>query len=586
MPSCLGIYTDKNMIKYAKVTSVADKMSGRQYITVDNYGVKFYENIQASLAEIANEVGLEQTPLGLTLSNESYYMTQVFSNLKKKDMMELIGSEYAEKSNDSGVPIGLLERRIKLAVNSGSLDKSLALCVFTTQGELANLNQNFSAYKIGSVSPIAISIKNIFENQAIDEEAAVINIEGKTTITLFHRSEIQYIASLPMGANSILSALTEKYNSSAKAYEALKKISVYLEDSYDIDDECREILDVVIPTLYEIRQQADAMLTPYLKDVKKIYITGTAAVINNIDLYFEEIFQDVECEIVKPFFVPRDDSNAKEIIEVNSAVALALDGLGMLDDDFNFNAATKKAAGVTALKETIGKMHIKEKVDTFKVKSKEIVNKLNAPVQPKKKKKRNVAFDEGLVSGDSGLSNAGDDAGEETSTSGLGRLDAWLLRATVLSLTLFGVYYFSAKYTNEALVNKKAEVDAQISKVNSAITLANNDSEYLQGQADGYVEITEKLATLIEKINHQTSKAFNIPNLLSKIMFIIPANVQITNISVAENGNVTIDAQSGQYAQLGYFVSRIKLENILAGVDMEVAGTEGDIKIIVRGVLP
>ena len=50
-------------------------------------------------------------------------------------------------------------------------------------------------------------------------------------------------------------------------------------------------------------------------------------------------------------------------------------------------------------------------------------------------------------------------------------------------------------------------------------------------------------------------------------MFIIPSNVRVTNIEVAETGQVVIDAESGQYAQLGYLVSRIKLERALLNVD-------------------
>ena len=39
MPSCLGIYIENNLIKYAKVSKERDN------IKLDAYGVKFYENI-------------------------------------------------------------------------------------------------------------------------------------------------------------------------------------------------------------------------------------------------------------------------------------------------------------------------------------------------------------------------------------------------------------------------------------------------------------------------------------------------------------------------------------------------------------
>ena len=585
MPSCLGIYTDRNIIKYAKVTSTSDKVAGQTF-SLDAYGVKFYDNIQSTVAEIANEVGVDQTVVALSLSNEDYYMSEVFSNLKKKDMLELIQSEYAEKRGESSFPSSVLEMRYKLALNSGSMDKHLAVCVATSKGELANLRKNFEDYKIASIVPLSISIKNLFPNQAIDEEAIVINIEDKTTVTVFHRSEIQFVSSIPLGAQEIIAKLSEKYNSAAKAYEACKKVSAYISDAYDMDDESRDILDVVIPVLYDIRQQIDAIVTPYLRDARKIYITGTGAIINNIDLYFSEVFIDTECEIVKPFFVYKEEPNIKEIIEVNSAIALALDGVGMAEVDLDFNAMAKKAAGVVSIKEKVKKLGLNEKISEYKTKTSEFMKKLNAPVKSPKKKKRNVDFDEGLLSGnaDQGLDSEMD--GEQGS---YGRLDSGLVKLAVFAITFLTTYSITSTVMNNQISEKTQEVNAEISKANAAIQLANTDSQYLKSVADDYVEITNKLSAIIVKIEEDRISNrinFDVPNFLSKLMFIMPANVRVTSIDVDDIGNVKIQAESGQYAQLGFFVSRLKVEEILQNVDMEVVSDSGNIKIIVSGVMP
>ena len=580
MPSCLGIYTDKNVIKYAKLTSMSDKV--RSQMVLDAYGVKFYDNIQTAVEEIVRELECETVPVALTLSNEDYYMTEVFNNLKKKDMIDLASAEYVEKRG--GISSSVLEFRVKLANNYRNPDKRLALCVATSKGELANIRTNYDAYKIDSISPLPVSIKNLFENQGVDEEAAIINIEDKTTITVFHRNEMQLIGSVPLGASEIITRLAEKYNSTAKAYDACKRVSAYLEDSYDIDDETRDILDVIIPTLYDIRQQAEDILLPYLKDIKKIYITGTGAVINNVDLYFHEVFIEPECEVLKPYFISNDNSNAKDIIEVNSAIALALDGLGMVDADLNFNAASKKAAGTAAAKDTMRK--VKEIGNAIKGKITDTVTYLNSPTGSKKrrnKKRRNVSFDDGVK-----VSKREETADTEVEMiPGFGRLDVWLRVACAFSLALFIIYAVSSHKVSEAIALKETDTLKEIAKVEAAIDSANDDASYLRGQADQYALITEKLAAVIAKINNkQTGKTFNIPNFLSKLMFIIPANVRVTSIDVNESGNVTIDAESGQYAQLGYFVSRIKLERALLNVDMEVVSVNSDIKIIISGVLP
>ena len=581
MPSCLGIYTDKNVIKYAKLTSVSDKV--RSQINLDAYGVKFYDNIHTAVEEIARELECESGPIALALSDEDYYKTEVFSNLKKKDMQEIITSEYAEKKGNFQPTV--TELRTKIAKNSGIPDKSIALCVFASKGELANIRSNFEVYNIDSISPLPVSIKNLFINQAIDEEAAVINIEDKTTITVFHRNEIQNLASIPIGTEEILTKLTERYNSTAKAYEALKKVSAYLEDSYDADDETRDILDIIIPALYEIRQQSEDILLPYLKDIQKIYITGTGAIINNIDLYFKEVFVENDCEVLRPYFISRDNSNVKEIIEANSAIALALDGLGMSDNDLNFNAASKKAAGTSAAKETAKKA--KDILEAIKGKINEIKTNLNAPIgsgkRRRSKKRRNVSFDDGIV------------AKEEIETEnteiemipGFGRLDVWLRTAAAFCLALAIIYAVSSNYVTANINEKNAETTKKIAEVNHAIQIAGEDASYLKGQADQYVVIKEKLAAVLAKISaKQTKKTFNIPNFLSKLMFIIPANVRVTSIDIDDYGNVKINAESGQYAQLGYFVSRLKLERALYDVDMEVQNVSSDIKILISGVLP
>ena len=78
MPSCLGIYTDKNMIKYAKVSWTTDKVAG-QSLTLDSYGVKFYDNIQVSMEEIAEEVRKSKGDIEFTMLAEAKEYRQSIS---------------------------------------------------------------------------------------------------------------------------------------------------------------------------------------------------------------------------------------------------------------------------------------------------------------------------------------------------------------------------------------------------------------------------------------------------------------------------------------------------------------------------
>ena len=206
----------------------------------------------------------------------------------------------------------------------------------------------------------------------------------------------------------------------------------------------------------------------------------------------------------------------------------------------------------------------------------DFIKKLNAPIGSKKKK-RNVDFDESL------LDEAGD--GEITDTS-YGRIDSILTKTTVFVASLLIGYIVAGTMINNRILAKDKEVNSEISKVNAAIAKADEDATYLKGRADEYVAITEKLSAIITKINKESRKTYNVPNFMSKLMFIMPAGVKVTSINVLETGDVSLRAESGQYAQLGFLVSRIKLEKALVDVDMEVVSVDGNIKIIVSGVLP
>lgn len=593
MPSCLGLYTDKNMVKYAKLTT--DKNS-EKYI-LDAFGVKFYDNIQTTVNEIALEVGMARGPISVALSNEEYYNTKVFNNLKKKDITDLVKSEYESVGAARGVPLNVSELRYLVFQNTGIQDKNGIVCVATTKSEIANIGTMYDNYKVASISSLPASMKNLFENQGIEEECAIINIEDRTTITVLHSTEIQYLDYISLGASGIIDKLAEKYNSYAKGYEACKKVSAYLDSSYDTsEDEDREILDIIIPALYEIRQNVEEKLKPFLKNIKNIYITGTGAVINNIDLYFSEAFTDKECTMLRPFFVNGTSSNTKDIIEVNSAIALALDGLGKITKELDFNIGAKAAVNFGALKDLEKTLKLKERFEKAKNKVFEVSRKLNSPPGASKKKrgKVKVDFDDGEIP-ESTITSLGEanissdistDIEEENESGGFGILDLWLGRIAALTVSATLVYSGLAIYSTKVIAEKKQAVEKEIASVDVAIANAKSDAAYLDDAANKYVEITNKLSTIIAKINKQSKKTYDIPNFLSKLMFIMPANVSVKTINIQDTGAVTISAESGQYAQLGYLVSKLKIENALLNVDMQVKSVDSNIKIEISGVLP
>lgn len=148
----------------------------------------------------------------------------------------------------------------------------------------------------------------------------------------------------------------------------------------------------------------------------------------------------------------------------------------------------------------------------------------------------------------------------------------------------FALYSGASYYTNEVISEKSAEINKNKVDVNNWINAAKSDAAKIDEQAGKYKVWKSELQELLGKVTTRTAN-FSIPNFMSKLMFIIPENVQVTSIAV-QDGRVEMDAESGQYAQLGYFVSKLKLEKVLTDVDMSVISMDGNIKIKVSGAMP
>ena len=91
---------------------------------------------------------------------------------------------------------------------------------------------------------------------------------------------------------------------------------------------------------------------------------------------------------------------------------------------------------------------------------------------------------------------------------------------------------------------------------------------------------------MIDKIKLRKERSYDVPNFMSQLMFVIPVDVKVSSISIGTNDNVVLEAESSKYAQLGYFVSRLKLAGILTDVKMDVVSMDSTIKIKVKGILP
>lgn len=591
MPSCLGICIEKNLIKYAKLT----REKNSQVTQIDSFGIKFYDSLADTVNEIIDETQSATTPICVGLNSEDYTTVNVFSGLSQKDIKSLVNSEFQSLCKEKEVNPAALDMRFKLVKNTGMQDTYKAICIAANNTELSNLGQVFSNYKLSGILSVGLSAQNLFRNRGTTEKMAVVNIEDDTKVTVFSNGEIAEIVSLPIGMDEVFTRLADKFNSYARAYEACKGVNAYTDADLSLDDEAREINDVLMPVLYDLKQRIVSVLEAYNTNLKSIYITGTGVIINNIDLYFQEAFPNIDCEILVPYFVEKERNDIKDILEVNNALAVAAYGLDGVDKETDFylnNSYLRTEAGKKMLKKDIPVKDIMNNAIKW-------MDDLNSKMKRKvktKPRKVSVAFDDEVehldqinassdfeVGGASAIPNQQVEDEEKLYDP----VDEWLCRVAISTGIAFIAYTGVSHYTGVMLADKLALTNSRTAKVETQIKNVQTDIDYINQQSAEYKTKTNNLSKILETIRTQQERSFDVPNLLSRLMFSIPDEVKVTSIKVTQNEEVSISAESGRYTQLGYFVSKLKLEGVLEQVNMRVVSMDADsIKIVISGVLP
>ena len=330
MTSCLGMYIEPNIIKYAKVSK------DREILRVESFGIKFYDKLGDAIKQIISDTYSFKIPISINLSEEAYQYFYMFSLLNKNDLKKAIATEFESFCVDKGINKNALETRYALVNSLEDKEKIKVIHISVNKTTMNTLEQPFADQRVSTISPIGTSISNI-ANLKQKENVLIINMEEETTLTTIVDQKVYQVDKIPEGARTVLDSINSKENSYSKAYEICKNSTIYTMEGKELQDEENEFLDDIMPTLYKIASQTQEKLANSTVKIDRIYLTGTLSVVNNIDLYFQEFFKTEKCEILKPFFLKENVKiNIKDYIEVNSAMALALQGLGYGLKDMNF----------------------------------------------------------------------------------------------------------------------------------------------------------------------------------------------------------------------------------------------------------
>lgn len=546
MPSCLGIYIGNNLIKYAKVTKE------RESVKLEAYGIKFYDKIEEAVEQIVNETFSYNIPISINTVDEKYNYFEMFSLLNEKDMSKAISTEFELLCDEKGYNKNNLDSRYVLINNKENRDKTMAMHISYSKPEIDKATQMFQKHRLKAIVPLPIAITNNIEI-GVKENAAILNLEEICSLTTIIDGQINRVDILDEGMDRIFSLINKKENSYAKTYDILKNTTLYTTEGRELEQENNNYLPDIMPTLFDIVNIVKDLISKNITGIEKLYITGTGAVINNIDLYFQEYLTGTKCEILKPYFtkaMATNMPNIRDYIEVNSAIALGLQGIGEGIKTVNF----KTVGNLEKLKQ-LGNIEL---FGTKKISGKSLFGG--------KTKLPNFKFD---LSGD------------------LMPQDIILLRiAGVIAIIIMA--FSVGSLVIKGLINQKIEdADKVIAETTAQIKNIEKDTETINLKTLQYNTLTNKLDEINKKIADENSVKNAIPNLLSRIMVHVPKDVQITTIKNTEGKHVVIYLQSTQYDPIGYFLGAINNNGILVNAKSNSGiKQDGIIRITIEGDMP
>lgn len=530
MATCLGLYVENNLIKYAKVSKNNDA------VKVESFGVKFYENLESTIKQIIEETYSFKNPISINLPDEIYNKFEVFSLLSKKDIDGVVKTEFESVCYDKESNPNLYEQRYIIANSNIKNERISIIHISTPKTAITQTKNQFSAYKVNNILPIGITIPNLLK-KGKKGTVLIVNIEKNTIITKVYNDFVSDINILKIGSHDIIENIRKKENSYSKAYEICKNSTIYTEKDKDLQYEENEYLVDIMPTLFQIASEVRKIIDESFEKIEKVYITGTASVINNIDIYFQEYLGNIQCEVLKPSFINANSKiNIKDYIEVNSAISIALQGLEK-NNAINFIKESSLEKIFTFLKTDISSKNIN-------ITSKNIDDFLN-----KFSRQYNIIF------------------------------------YTFILLVIF--YFFGSFIINKQLESKISLANTSIENTNKRIEQIKQYNNKFNAQINEY----QRLITNIENINDANSEdkryRNTIPNLLNNIMAVIPKSVQLISIENTTNTHIVITAKTPRYEQIAFFKTKLKTDGILNNVVSDTGTMQGGyLTVTIEGELP
>lgn len=516
MQSCLGIYIEENLIKYAKVTREKDN------IKIESFGTKFYEDIENAIDKIVEETNSIKSPIAINLSGERYDYYEVFALLNKQALKKSMDIEFEMSCTERGIKKNSMEKRYMFVQKTDDIEKMKAINVSISKASLEMQKDLFYKYNLTAVEPLPTSIINLLKSNT-DKNELIVNMEEKTYLTFLKNGQIDNVQTLDTNIFEALNEITRRENSANKAYEILKNTTITTQEISSVMEDGNEYIDIIIPLLFKMLNEIKEKIAEFGEQIDNIYFSGTGVVINNVDMYFQDRLNEIQCEILKPGFLDAQSLKIgiKDYIEVNSAISMALNGLGIgTTNELNFGNRGNLAdiANYTANQMSSSKTW----KDMFKGK-----------LQPSEK---------------------------------------LIVRLIALCFIFVICYSFIAGRIMDGMNRKYANAELKIKETQDSI-------EYLEGtdEEQGRIELVEYLtkeykkstARLNNEVLEDEDAIFRekeLTNFLTKLSTTMPTEIRLVSLENTEDRHIVIQARSLKYQQLGFFKTILEANNLLKDV--------------------
>lgn len=494
MQSCLGVYIEDNLIKYAKVQKDRDNLK------VEAFGTKFYENLQQAIDQIVAETNSRKIPISINISDEYYDYFSYFALLNKSALKKSIDIDFEMLCAEKGTNKDNIERKNIFVLDPDDTQKMKAINVSIERQNLNSRKALFEKYNLATMEPLPIGIMNLVK---LDNNAneLIVNMEEKTTLTFCANGQIDKIDEINTSIIETIKEISKLENSQTKAYEILKNTTISSQE-FDMFQDGNEYMDTIVPVLFKITNEIKEKINEYGRQINKIYFTGTGIVINNIDMYFQDRI-NIQCELVKPSFLDSQSLKIgiKDYIEVNSAISLALSGL-QSGNELNF--ATKGKLNIQGLEIT------------------------GLP-------KRNVKSLKG------------------TTDEKLDAIEKLIVRMLILAIICIIIYSTLTTRLYKNMEQKISDTDQKTSDTTASIekmTKTKTSVEYLTSE---YESLISKLNNESLQNGENVYRTDEINNFLTKLKTIIPTEVKLISVENTQERHFVIQARAIKYQQLGYF---------------------------------